>query len=264
MKTKKSFLVLIVVATITCVCASDNREPVLPEPVFDLFAGPDPAPAAIDRLNVVIKPLNEQAGRDGLDPKELKAKLESKLTQAGVEISTKPKEPGGIDSADMPELIVYADMLKLEDAGRYVFRVQVALARNVHLKERYTIKADVWKAKPVMDAVAVKAMPEKVSSVVLDQVDEFTRAYLAAKAGLGRAADSGNPKRQAAGVAGAVAAPSKSTQAKYKYVASKNSKVFHKSACSSTGRIKAANMIAYSSREEAIKAGKRPCKRCKP
>ena len=264
MKTKRSFLVVAVVAVITCVCASQDRDPVLREGIFDLFAGPDPALAAIDRLKVVIVALDDKVVKDGLNRKELKAKVQNRLTQAGVEMSTGPDEPGGIDSADMAELKVYADMLNLEDTGCYVFRVQVALARNVHLKERYTIKADVWKAKPVMDAVAVKAMPEKVGSIVLDQVDEFTRAYLAAKAGLGRAADSGNPKTQAAGIAGAVAAPSKSTQAKYKYVASKNSKVFHKSSCSSAGRIKAANMTTYSSREEAINAGKRPCKRCKP
>jgi len=56
----------------------------------------------------------------------------------------------------------------------------------------------------------------------------------------------------------------KSAVAKYKYVASKNSKIFHKPGCSWAKRIKTENLVGYNSKEEAIKAGKRPCKLCKP
>lgn len=54
------------------------------------------------------------------------------------------------------------------------------------------------------------------------------------------------------------------TPLKYKYVASKNSKVFHYPGCSSAKRIKPENLIGYRSWTEATKAGRRPCKRCKP
>jgi len=56
----------------------------------------------------------------------------------------------------------------------------------------------------------------------------------------------------------------KSAVAEYGYVASKNSKVFHKPECRWAKRIKPENLVGYSSRDEAIKAGKRPCKQCKP
>lgn len=56
----------------------------------------------------------------------------------------------------------------------------------------------------------------------------------------------------------------KSAVAGYGYVASKNSKVFHKPDCRWAKRIKPENLVGYSSRDEAIKAGKRPCKQCKP
>jgi len=55
-----------------------------------------------------------------------------------------------------------------------------------------------------------------------------------------------------------------SAVAEYKYVASKNSKVFHKPECHWAKRIKPENLVGYSSKDEAIKAGKRPCKQCKP
>ncbi|MCX5639074.1 MAG: hypothetical protein NTX52_15470 [Planctomycetota bacterium] len=68
-----------------------------------------------------------------------------------------------------------------------------------------------------------------------------------------------------------VAAPKESPQqpvkkavAEYKYVASKNSQVFHTPNCRSAKRISPENMVGYSSREEAVNAGKNPCKICKP
>ena len=56
----------------------------------------------------------------------------------------------------------------------------------------------------------------------------------------------------------------KSAVAEYGYVASKNSKVFHKPECRWAKRIKPDNLVGYNSKDEAIKAGKRPCKQCKP
>jgi methylphosphotriester-DNA--protein-cysteine methyltransferase len=49
-----------------------------------------------------------------------------------------------------------------------------------------------------------------------------------------------------------------------KYVASKNSAVFHKPDCRWAKNISAGNLVGYSSREEATNSGKRPCKTCKP
>jgi len=52
--------------------------------------------------------------------------------------------------------------------------------------------------------------------------------------------------------------------AEYEYVASKNSNVFHKPDCRWAKKISSENLVGYNSREEAIKAGKRPCRWCKP
>jgi phosphatidylserine/phosphatidylglycerophosphate/cardiolipin synthase-like enzyme len=48
------------------------------------------------------------------------------------------------------------------------------------------------------------------------------------------------------------------------YVASKNSHVFHKAGCKGAATISAKNLIHYSTREEAIQAGKRPSPDCNP
>ncbi len=48
------------------------------------------------------------------------------------------------------------------------------------------------------------------------------------------------------------------------YVASKNSKVFHRADRKSAAKISEKNLVHYNSREEAIQAGKKPCAECGP
>ena len=48
------------------------------------------------------------------------------------------------------------------------------------------------------------------------------------------------------------------------FAGSKRSSVFHKASCSAIAAIVEANLVSYASREEAIKAGKRPCPKCQP
>ena len=48
------------------------------------------------------------------------------------------------------------------------------------------------------------------------------------------------------------------------YVASKNSKVFHKADCGDAARILDKNLVHFDTREEAVASGRRPCKKCKP
>ena len=51
---------------------------------------------------------------------------------------------------------------------------------------------------------------------------------------------------------------------KYLFTGSKGSDVFHKSHCHSTNNISVENIVSYKTRQEAVKAGKRPCKWCNP
>lgn len=48
------------------------------------------------------------------------------------------------------------------------------------------------------------------------------------------------------------------------FVASKESDAFHLSTCKMAQKIKPSNAVYFNTRDEAIKAGHRPCKICKP
>lgn len=52
--------------------------------------------------------------------------------------------------------------------------------------------------------------------------------------------------------------------AKYPYVGSRNSMTFHKATCPHARRIKPENLVGFESIEEATRAGRTPCKSCKP
>ena len=258
MKARKYFILLAVVAGILY-SSVWGEERLIEEGYGGVLIGrPHPALADIEHFMVVIEPPDAEPNKDGLVWKELEAKIINKLNEAGIKIM--PGIAGNILNID--ELRVYIEMLKLDDLQKYVFRVQTSLARMVNLpKHRFHIKADVWKTEPAMQAVSVQTMPDAVTNVVLEQVEAFIYAYLAANPSSKRSSDANDIsivlKEQVKPVA-------KSTAAKYEYVASKNSKVFHKPDCSSARRIKPENLTGYNSRAEAIKAGKRPCKRCKP
>jgi hypothetical protein len=152
------------------------------------------------------------------------------------------------------------EILQFEDSSNYAARVQSLLTRYVHINNGFAL-ADVWMAEPAMQIVQKQNLHEAVSEMVMEQVKEFISDYQ--KANPTDKQPSGENNIGIVLKEPLKPAP-KSTPAEYKYVASKNSKVFHKPECSSAKRIKPENLIGYSSRDEAINAGKRPCKRCKP
>ncbi len=50
----------------------------------------------------------------------------------------------------------------------------------------------------------------------------------------------------------------------WKYVASRTSKVFHRTDCKWAKRISPKNFMGFKTREEAIRSGRRPCRSCGP
>ncbi len=259
MKTGKYYLILAVAIAILCIPALAEIE-VFPPDDYGLIGQANPALAGIDRLLVAIVPPYSEPNKDGLVWGELEIKIINKLNKAGIKLV------GTISGniLEINELRVHIDMLKLEDLQQYVFCIQTSFATKVSLvnePKRY-IKADVWKTEPTMQAIPVENMPDTVTNVVLEQVEAFIHAWLAANPPEEQPSDTNEISAVIAPIP--VGLADKSAVAEYKYVASKNSKVFHRPQCSSAKRILPKNLICYRNRREAIKAGRRPCKICKP
>jgi len=227
-----------------------------------LIAGPNPALAGIKELSVVITTPDSEPNVEGLVWANLKNKVIGQLYDAGFKVSRSPA--GHI--LTIPELRINIGMLKLESCAVCVLSVQTSLARSVALPgdEQIYIGADVWKVDSGVRAVAVEKATDEVGSIVQQQLQVFVTACPAAGAG-DKQADVNQIRLQSRKPAVEQRKKQTKQQAvESKYIASKNSPVFHKPECQFAQKISPENLVTYSTTEEAIAAGKRPCKRCNP
>jgi hypothetical protein len=230
-----------------------------------LLGQPNPAIARIRQLYIVFLPPDAEPNKEGLVWNDLETAVESKINQASIKIAEAIQREHILRSLSIPELRIDINMLKIEEQQQYVFHIQTSLAKRVYLTgdTSQSVKVDVWRTEPIMQAVSAENMPAAVTGAVLEQVEAFILAHLAANPPNKRppGSDSNDisitPEEQVEPVV-------ESTPAEYEYVASKNSKVFHKPDCIWVKRIKPENLVNYSSRAEAITSGKKPCKQCNP
>lgn len=168
-----------------------------------------------------------------------------------------------ITNKETPIFYVKLNTYKHPYLQLYSYACKVALIERVSLKRdgNVTCLAQTWWTPVLVGTASKDQMPGAIQSCVGGRLMEFIGAYLAA-----------NPPGTRPSATNDIAVKpekltkpdAKRTVAEYKYVASKNSKVFHKPECSWAKRISPKNLVGYSSRGEAIQAGKRPCKMCKP
>ena len=261
MKAVRYTIALTVVVGFLSISTRGRMEPhSLSERPF-LTGRPHPALVGIDGFRAVLLRSGADPGADGLDWTQLKAGVTGKLNQANIKLIVGTAD--GI--VNIPELRVYINLLKLTDSRQYVFRIQTSVARSVCLKaqDHPVFKADLWTLNPIFEAVSVNDMPTRITEVVLGQIKAFIRAYRIANP-LGQSftntgtsetgpATLGNPKKD-----------TRSPSIENGYVASNSSDIFHKPDCRWAKNISPENLIIFKTREQAIKAGKRPCKWCKP
>jgi hypothetical protein len=264
MRTANQLLILTVITTIFAVPALARVEPPFPEdPTQILIGRAHPELAGIKGLYVDITISESEAKKYGLALKELKSKIELKLTLRGVTLIPLLSKGRQITS---PALRVNIDVLRLDNSQQHVFRAQTSLARSVHLttQPKLGFQADVWKAKAAIQMVSLQNIPVTVTAAVLAQVDSFIADYRIANPPGKRPADTNDIAALVTAPALQTQKPVKLTTTEHGFVASKNSKVFHKPTCSSAKRIKTTNLVTYGTKDKATEAGKRPCKICKP
>lgn len=263
MKTRNCYLILALATAICSVSAlaqleyhppAEKREPI----------SPDPGLVGIKLITVTVVPPDRVPDKGFLDQEGLKAQVEARVRKAGLNIFT-PKEGVVYRLGEISELKVQLEAFKLADSGEYICRLQTFLSRAVNLAHKYdrswTFRADVWKTEPAMVAASLADMSGQLAKVVLRQVDTFIATCVAANPpgeqavpGDG-AARTEQPKGESAAKAPALG---------QMYVASKNANAFHKPDCRWAKNISPGNLVGYGSRDEAIQAGKKPCKSCKP
>ncbi|MGB2862454.1 MAG: Ada metal-binding domain-containing protein [Sedimentisphaerales bacterium] len=263
MKTKAYYLILVIAVGFFSVPVPGQVElpPPGEEPLF--INQPHPALAGIDKLHVAVLRYGTRPEKDVPVWKQLEKNVKEKLRQAGIELDT----PTADNILSIPELRISVTTLSLEDSQQRVFHIRTALARAVCLKDERNpvFRADIWQSAPVMQAVSAENMSAKVTDVVLEQVEGFINIHKSTNPAGTKSSDADINKTALSKI------PEKQDEtdvnsaiSEHKYVASKSSNVFHKSECRWGKNISAQNLVSYKSKDEAIKAGKRPCKTCNP
>ncbi|MHC4573739.1 MAG: hypothetical protein ACYS76_06360 [Planctomycetota bacterium] len=259
MKTRMNCLVLAFVWGSLCVPGLGRTDVPLTEREPGMIGSPDRILAGVKDLYVVM--VSRVPGPCVW--KELEAKVEGKLHEAGFKTGAGVYLEGEVKPLNNPELRVYIDVIKLENLKQCVFHIQTAVATKVFLEKDslWFRKVEVWRTPPTMQAASAESLPEGIEQAVLEQVEGFITACLVANAQAVRWSGGGS-----VGTAGRVQARGEPERrvGEYGYVGSKNSRVFHRTGCRWAQRISPENLVSYSTREEAITGGKRPCRQCKP
>lgn len=268
MKCAKCFLILaVLIVSLSAWAATAGY--MFEEPSKLLIGKANPGLAHIGVVEVVVTPSGDQRITDAVFWKELAAKIEQRLKNTGLKIPD-PNQAGRTSVPfDIPQFSVNV-AVRLLDGDQMLFSVRTSLARPVyiairdngceHLKPGRMVKAAVWTYASAIYPATTKNLQERITDMALQETDVFVAAWVA----------SNPPQRAGSGTNAAVIEkpqtkkPVNSTAAEYPYVASKNSKVFHVPGCRFAKRISPENLTGYKSRGEAISAGKRPCKLCKP
>lgn len=188
----------------------------------------------------------------GLDPEDIRKSITTQLEDAGIKVvrpqiwSTLPgrcRLRASIKVYKPPHLDVLIYDLKVE------FVQAVALARLPEMKVDATTWDRTWFAHGTE-----KRLAEYVPHNLKVMTAMFIRDHRMANSREDETFDSKEVEEnpQALAVSGEG------------FIASKTSDVFHKSDCRWAQNISADNIVKYESKDKAIKAGKRPCKWCKP
>ena len=266
MKSKTCHLVIVTLVAIFCTQAVAQKPYVGPTPGGPVRE-PRPALVGVRKMYVIVEPIDPRIKNiHGLKWKVLQDTVEQTLKNAGLEIAPGIVLGKGQRDRDIPEFRVYCDLTSLPNFRIHVFRCQTTLALKAKLPDKnLSFKAEVWQAEPAMHAVGWKAMPDYVKNVITVQTKSFISDWKFANSmdKIMKSRDyavSKTPKTSK----NPGAFKAKTPAAEYKYVASKKAKVFHEPDCSAAKKIKPENLTGYDRKGEAVKAGRRPCRLCKP
>ena len=149
-------------------------------------AGDDAGPKAmLDRyplrglpgVQIVVKPINPDARRDGLDGGQIRSDVEAQLRKAGIRILA---PSGSSRSPDSPHLYVRIGAVKHPN-GLYAYSTQVLLAETVRLERDPSIKvvATTWTTGGVAP-VERPFLRDAVRQSVADKVGLFINDYAGA------------------------------------------------------------------------------------
>ena len=222
----------------------------------------NPRQASLSGANVMTVDVvcSQDIQETDLKQQEIRENIVKQLEQAGIKIL--PEQLWGT-APGRCRLKVLIKVYKPSDLDTFIYNLKVYFVQTVALERIPEAKIDAvtweltWLAHGSKDRLT-----EEVPKNLKIMTDNFIRDYHLANPLSGELSDTN--ARNTVSMTAPQGQIRSGVAAQYKYVSSKNSKIFHSPQCRSAKRIKPENLVGYNSKEEVIQAGKRPCKLCKP
>ena len=282
MKTRNLFLLTIIVI----LTASASSKP--PEP-FEKITPPTGMASQINPLLVGVKKVdvlvlfnaqndNKPNQQEPILTKQVKAEAISQLMKA--KISTNINIPLPNEPVASPEntLELRIDIIPVPIAGsdKYLFYIQTSIFAKIALEQNSSTfyNSNIWTAGATIETTLQTGVKAAVTSLAFDQVRSFIKDWRNANAPARKTTEVKKPNypnestdltQPPTTIFDQINKPTtQNSNISGSYVASRKSRIFHKSECSATKGIKPANLITYNSREDAVKSRKKPCLKCKP
>jgi hypothetical protein len=211
--------------------------------------------ADVEQLRVALAIQDAPQAERLIDSSKLRSQILARLKKAGI-------RQVEAESSLCPKLAVQIESVSVPDCDKCVCRVQTsvhrvvtfAAGRNLH------VEAEVWRLRPAITAVASRDVAEAISKAALVQVEAFIDAWASVRKVPNLATS--EPNERPAKIA---SSPQTAPAAwPFPFVASKDASVFHRADCRWAQNISSDNRLGYMTREEAVQAGRRPCRSCKP
>jgi len=200
---------------------------------------------------------------------DLKDRIESAIVKSGNKVVDR-----SLPKKDIFKLGVDIATLTIENSNKIVFTTRTSVSKGVYISKdtSFKVPADIFISPLRVEICDADSLEQKIKTRVLADLRLYIDQYLKRGVLTGRFSASSatdtdviSSSNDSSNIEKNTRPPRKSDEVvEYKYVASKNSKVFHRSDCSSAKRIKPENIIYYKTRAQALKDSKRPCSRCKP
>ena len=227
----------------------------------DLLISANHILADVNQLHVVLMTQETPGVERVIDVPKLKAQVAQRLRDAGI-------TPLDRDTDTTHRLVVHIEGIEVPGSDKYVYRIQTALSRLVMVPGlgNRRLQTEVWRVRPVMEAVAGSDAGKAISAAVLVQVEAFVGAYKAARSVLNLTEDAAKDA-SAAGVSG----PMQATAAESSVGGIVSVHCVEEQLRCSTGRTADGHRISPATISSATRpgkrpsqSGKRPCKSCKP
>jgi hypothetical protein len=147
----------------------------------------------------------------------------------------------------------------------FVYNLKVDFLQTVTLEREPQTEIDVVTWQLMWFAHGPKSrLAQTIDQNLKVLTASFIKDYYQANPAEKDTAGTRNSNRAPTDTEGGAKSDPGSSAGRYGFAGSKGSDVFHKSHCRWAGNISSENIVRYRSRQEAVKAGKRPCKYCNP